>query len=280
MEEIRNAGLKQYTTVRMGGTAERMLIPETPEELISVLESEHPACLIGGGSNLLIADHSFPLVVNLRKFDPSLEDLGGGRFRAGASLRLQSLIQGINEKGYGGIEYLYSVPGLVGGALVMNAGRGESYHQSIADYVVSVRIWQRGEVRDLSRAECGFAYRDSLFRREGDCVILSAEFLFPEKSREETEKARKDRLALCRQVQDTSAPNFGTVFCRADPRIMALVKRLRLSGKGVAFSGKTANWILNTGDGSLKEADALMKIVEFMHRIMRKECRREVILWR
>lgn len=120
----------------MGGIAKEYLSPESLEELIEAVrlgESKK----IGGGSNVLIAEHSFERVIDLGKFDTSIKNIGG-RYRVGASVRLFKLINAINKDGYGGIEYLYSVPGLVGGAVVMNAGRGRRYGQCISDYIEEV----------------------------------------------------------------------------------------------------------------------------------------------
>jgi UDP-N-acetylmuramate dehydrogenase len=102
-------------------------------------------------------------VVDLRSFDSSIEKLKNGQFKVGASTRLQKLINTINEHGYGGIEYLYSVPGLVGGAVVMNASRGREYQKFISDYIVSVVVIHNNELITISKDNCHFGYRDSIF---------------------------------------------------------------------------------------------------------------------
>ena len=106
MQILNNEPLSKYTTVRLGGVAEKMYIPETTEELVELLRKEPIQYVIGGGSNLLIADRTFDKVLNLRKFDDTLISCGGGRYVCGASLRLRKLVSTINADGYGGIEYL------------------------------------------------------------------------------------------------------------------------------------------------------------------------------
>ena len=113
-----NVSLAKYTTFQMGGIAKKMYFPENIEELVK-LTTENKKILhfiIGGGSNLLINDKkTFDEVLCLRNFNQTIEHLQGGKYYIGASVRLQKAIRTINEDGYGGIEYLFSVPGLTGG---------------------------------------------------------------------------------------------------------------------------------------------------------------------
>lgn len=276
MIELTNEPLYKHTTVRLGGIARSYRIPESLEELCTLVKEEHPKYYIGGGSNLLIADREFDLVVDLHRFNNELTHLGKGRFRAGASVRLQELINGINQAGYGGIEYLYSVPGLVGGAIVMNAGRGKNYHRTISDYIVSVDVLRGGKTVTLTRSECAFSHRSSCFKNSTD-IVLGCLFDFPGMTQEETASLKKERLELCKKKQDTSRPNFGSVFCEKNDRIMRYVQKHETGGK-VHFSKKTPNWIINDG-GSFKEAVGAIKKVELMHRLLFRKCVREVVVW-
>ncbi len=276
MKSTENQKLDQYTTIRIGGIAKRLLTPESVEELSSLIKAEKPVYFIGGGSNLLIAEHEFDLVVDLRGFNTEIAFDGDGVFRVGASVRLQQLINHINEKGFGGIEYLYSVPGLVGGAVAMNAGRGRKYNQTISDYIVSVDILRDGFPMTLKKDECGFSHRDSIFKHSKD-IVIGCTFKFPEMSREDTSKRKKERIEHCQRVQDASKPNFGSVFRESNPRIMNYAQRRKIGGK-VHFSGKTANWILNEG-GSFEEAMSAIRRVERLHKLFFQKCSREVIVW-
>lgn len=270
--------LCKHTTVKIGGMASEYLVPESVEELMDIVENRHPEYFIGGGSNILIPDKRYEFVVDLSEFNKSFECKGNGVFCVGASVRLQSLINGINEMGYGGIEYLYSVPGLVGGAIVMNAGRGRVYQQSISDYINSVEVLKDGSIITINKNECLFDYRTSIFKNE-KMIVLSCVFCFPEMDKSETEKLKKERITLCREKQDNSAPNFGTVFSKCDSRIMKFVKKVKMGGKHTHFSGKTENWIINQKGGSYSEAVSAIKKAESIHKILGKKCEREVIVW-
>ena len=276
MKELTNQNLSKYTTVRIGGVAKRMLVPESVDELIEIVRKESPKYFIGGGSNLLIADREFDLVVDLRSFNTTFEIVGEGIFKVGASVRLQKLINSVNEAGYGGLEYLYSVPGLVGGAVVMNAGRGKKYNQTISDYILSVDVLREGKLITIQKDECGFSHRDSVFKNSAD-LVLGCVFKFPLMDTAESDKRKKERIELCKEVQDASRPNFGTVFRESDPKIMNIVKQKQI-GTNVHFSGKTQNWILNEG-GNFDDAISAIKKVEFLHKLAFKKCSREVIVW-
>lgn len=272
-----NVDLSKYTTIRIGGFAKNMLIPEDIAELKMIINKYHPRYFIGGGSNLLISNQNYELVVNLREFDKSVIFNNDGTVTVGASVRLQKLINSINEYGFGGIEYLFSVPGLVGGAIVMNAGRGVDYCQSIADYIVSVEAFdENGDLITLRKEDCCFSYRNSVFKN-GRYVVCRAVFRFPSVSIEESTELKRKRLELCKKEQDSLKPNFGTVFLKSNRYIMSIVKIFHM-GKKVHFSKKTSNWIINEG-GNFEDAIFVMRKVEKIHKVLGRKCEREVIVW-
>lgn len=276
---LENVELSKYTTIRIGGIAKKMLIPENVDELTELLQKQSIRYMIGGGSNLLINNREFEEVVNLREFNKKIKRLENGRFQVGASVRLQELIKTINSYGYGGIEYLYSVPGLVGGAVVMNAGRGKQYNKCISDYIVKITVLRDGKIVELVKEECEFSYRNSIFKNNSKYIILSVEFLFSEQLSEEGERLIKERITLCKNVQDNSAPNFGSVFMESNNRIMKFVKLLGIRSNDISFSKKTANWILNRNNGTYEDVIKVMKRVELLHRLFGKKCKTEVIKW-
>ncbi|WP_308636705.1 FAD-binding protein [Paenibacillus silvisoli] len=280
MEILYNESLKTYTTVRIGGIAERLYIPESSEELISLLETLPDYYILSGGSNVLINDQkSFKNVILLKKFDLTIENIGNGEYYVGASVRLQNLINTIHKDGYGGIEYLYSVPGLVGGAITMNAGRGRPYGLNISDYVTHVHVYENGTTKIIPKHECQFIYRSSIFKNN-NIIILGARFTFDNIESKKLLEAKQERIQMTKNAQDYSGFNFGSVFMDNDWRIMWLVRRLHPGYKGgICYSKKTANWMLNNGDGTFKQARKLINNVEKLHRLIGKKAVPEVIIW-
>ncbi len=274
-----NVSLAKYTTFRMGGMAKKLIVPETEEELVDVVRNRKlPRYLIGGGSNLLINDErEFDEVILLSEFGTAIVALGDGKFYSGASVRLQKLIKTINDAGYGGIEYLFSVPGLVGGAIVMNAGKGNSIDE-IGKYVLSVRAIVDGEICEIEKNSCNFSRRNSIFKNS-DIVVLGATFQFIEGDPICFKEARAKRIAHVKEVQDNSHPNFGTVFYKSDSKIMRMVSKLSRNDSGVYYSKKTTNWLLNN-NGTFEQAISEIDRVKRYHKLLRRQCEPEVTVWR
>ncbi|MFT3950705.1 MAG: FAD-binding protein [Oscillospiraceae bacterium] len=294
MKRILNAELSKFTTFGMGGISRNLFIPETRDELIKLVTDGKEYRFIGGGSNLLINDKSeFDNVICLRAFSQQLSENETNEIRCSSGVRLQKLIRFINEKEYGGIEYLYSVPGLVGGAVYMNAGRGKQYNCSISDYIVSVEVLcltatslgDVGDIKTLTKEQCQFEYRKSIFQNN-DFLILSVKFSFPNVSKEESRKKIAERLEFCKKTQDYAGGNFGSVFSTASPFIMNIVRKLHIGKKdGVHFSAKAYNWLINEQkdepkqggfDDTLKLINKVMKL----HRLFHKPCQSEVVIWK
>lgn len=277
-----NEFLKNYTTFKMGGNAKKMYFPENIGDL-QKLYSDHRNSfdyILGGGSNLLINDEAeFTDVICLRDFDNHIIPLGNGEYSVGAGARLQKLITQVNNDGYGGIEYLFSVPGLVGGAVFMNAGRGASYNQSISDYIIECTIFHEGKTLTIPKSECGFSHRHSIFQEMENAIIVDIKFAFLPDSTEALEQKRKERILLCMEKQDNSNPNFGSVFCICDSRVMKFVSLFPGSLNGVHYSKKTLNWLLNQ-DGTFKQAIKEIKKAEMYHKILHRKYMREVRIWR
>ena len=273
--------LKNYTTLKIGGVCQNVYFPETIDELLEIVHRIPDLKLLGGGSNLLINDNkTFENVLCMRDFLTSLFEINDCFVTVGSGVRLQKLISICNEHGIGGIEYLWSIPGLVGGAIYMNAGRGRGANKQISDYLVSVEVLEDGQVKTYTKEECEFGYRTSVFQKK-NCIILSAIFLLDRISPEEGKRLQMERVQLCKQFQDNKYPNAGTTFCESDPRIMNIFQKIssKKATKGVHFSVKTSNWLQNRGEGTYNEAIKLINRVKFLHKILGKSCKLEYKVW-
>lgn len=282
MRILHNVNLSNYTTLRIGGDCINLFFPSTLAELTDLTKDYPHAPILGGGSNLLISDkHTFETVICLREFMKDTIEIKQDKVYVSSGVRLQKLIRYINENGLGGIEYLWSVPGLVGGAILMNAGRGRGANKQISDYLISVDVLENGELKTYPKEDCGFSYRESIFKNKKDTIIVSAVFSFEIITPEEGERRRKERIELCKAFQDSRYPNAGTTFCLADPRVMDLMKKLsnQKSKCGIHFSSKTTNWIQNRGNGTFADAQRLINRVTWIHKILRKPCKLEYKVW-
>jgi UDP-N-acetylmuramate dehydrogenase len=172
--------LSTLTTLRLGGAAGRLIEARSEPALVDAVRAADVACepvlLLGGGSNVVIADEGWPGTV-IRIATTGIE-----RSPDGATLTVQAgepwdpFVAACVEEGLAGVECLSGIPGSVGATPIQNVG---AYGQEVADTIVSVRALERGsgEVVVLDRSACAFTYRSSVFKREpGRRLVLAVTF--------------------------------------------------------------------------------------------------------
>ena len=165
------AALATLTTMRVGGPPRAMVTATTEAELIeavrSVDEAGEPLLVVGGGSNLLVADEGFPgTVVRVATRGitvPSASACGGVLATVAAGETWDDVVAHACEEGWSGIEALSGIPGATGATPVQNVG---AYGQEVAQTIASVRVWDRHEkrVRTMFSADLDFSYRHSVLK--------------------------------------------------------------------------------------------------------------------
>jgi UDP-N-acetylmuramate dehydrogenase len=170
--------LAPYTTLGLGGKARYFVECDTEDHVRAALayasDRRLPVYVLGGGSNVVFLDAGFPgLVVRVTIGGIEFRDGPQPEVRAGAGVDWDSLVRGLVERGWTGVECLSGIPGTVGGTPIQNVG---AYGQEIAETLVSVDCLDREtlEHRRFTGADCAFAYRDSRFKRadRGRYVVL------------------------------------------------------------------------------------------------------------
>ena len=163
-----NVALAPFTTFGIGGPARYFINASSEETVLEAVEfaktRNHPLFVLGGGSNLLVADRGFPglvLKIGLTGMEWN-DDRDKATVRVAAGEDWDRLVQLSVERDLGGIECLSGIPGSVGGTPVQNVG---AYGQEISEVLTGVRAYDRttGAIADLSREDCGFTYRSSIF---------------------------------------------------------------------------------------------------------------------
>ena len=179
----RNEALSPYTTLGLGGPAATFLEPSRESELIEALldaeKSQEPVLLLGGGSNLVVADEGFAGAVI--KLGASLAETTISRddaayiVDAGAGRPWDEFVEEMVMLGASGVESLSGIPGLVGATPMQNVG---AYGQEVSQSIEHVRVYDRSEkvTRIMQNQECAFGYRESVFRGSDRYAILSVRF--------------------------------------------------------------------------------------------------------
>jgi UDP-N-acetylmuramate dehydrogenase len=166
-----NVSLAPLTTLGVGGDASWFVRATTIEEVVAAhvwcRERAMPFSVIGGGSNLVIADDGVAgLVLQIALGGVSFNSQGDRMvIRAGAGETWDAVVTAAVSRGLAGLECLSGIPGSVGGTPVQNVG---AYGQEVGDTIAEVRVLDRqsGEVGRLSGAECRFGYRTSRFKAD------------------------------------------------------------------------------------------------------------------
>jgi UDP-N-acetylmuramate dehydrogenase len=157
--------LAPRTTLRIGGPARLFAEIATESSLLEALEyaatHQLPLFLLGGGSNLLVPDEGFPGLVLHIAIDGPVERRGD-LFDVPAGIQWDAFVHHVCNLGISGIECLAGIPGLVGASPIQNIG---AYGEEVSQTIHSVRAYDRHAQRftTLTRDQCGFAYRESLF---------------------------------------------------------------------------------------------------------------------
>jgi UDP-N-acetylmuramate dehydrogenase len=269
--------LAPLTTFRVGGPADWLLEVRSADELARAVAAARgsglPVTVLGGGSNVLVADAGVRgLVVRVKGGAVVLEDAGRARADAGATLN--GLVRWTIGQGLGGLEAWAGTPGTVGGAIVGNAHFGG---QSIGDLVASVRLLDRdARVADIPGGDLGFAYDRSRLQHTGE-VLLSALFSLVEGRDPAALRATARRsLADRKRTQPLDVPSAGCVFQNPVPgrdavpdgvpcSAGALVDRAGLKGRavgGARVSSVHANFIINDGDATAADILALIRLCQ------------------
>lgn len=174
-----DVALADLTTLRLGGPARRLVETATPEEIVDAVRSAdtagEPVFVLGGGSNVVVADEGFGgTVVRILSRGVTVEscDSCSGAFvRIAAGEDWDGIVRRALAEGWIGVEALSGIPGLAGAAPIQNVG---AYGQEIADTLARVLVWDRARSarRTLAAADCGFGYRTSVFKREPERYVV------------------------------------------------------------------------------------------------------------
>ena len=262
----RNVPMRDYTSFRIGGAADAVLFAQSEEQLVRAVrlckEAGERYLVVGNGSNLLVSDRGVRDLVIMIRDAFSQVSFSDETMTVGAGVRLTAAAQTAAGQSLSGLEFAYGIPGLVGGALAMNAG---AYGGEMAQIVQSVRILEPdGEIHEFSNEQMEFGYRKSALKNGR--IALSATLLL-HRGEEEAIRARMAQYKSARQEkQPLSFPNAGSVFKRPEGHFAgALIENAGLKGVsvgGAQVSQKHAGFIVNTGTATCQDVLELIKLIQ------------------
>lgn len=264
--------LAPLTSFRVGGAAEWLVTPRTPDDMQASLDWAHreglPVLLLGAGSNLLISDRGLPgLVVCTRHLRYSQFDAGTAQVTVAAGEPMVRLSWQAADRGWRDLEWAVGIPGTVGGAVVMNAG---AHNLCMADILVSVHVlnWD-GSIQLLRLDDLQYRYRHSILQDDRRPVLQATFQLSPGFTPEEVTTTTKAYLERRHATQPYHLPSCGSVFRNPTPhKAGKLIEDAGLKGfqiGGAQVAHLHANFILNCGRASANDIFQLIRHVQ--HRV-------------
>ena len=294
MEFQKNVSLKDYTTFKIGGRAKYFCIVSTKPGLVGAIKlakkMKLPIFILGAGSNLLISDKGFNgLVIKIencklkvefcdsrtkrKKKTKSSSHIKNCKVNAEAGVPLNKLVSVSAEKSLSGMEWAAGIPGTVGGAVYGNAG---AFGKSMKDVIKTVTVLKipnsksqipnKFQTKKYKNKECRFGYRDSIFKKRKDLIIISATLQLKKGKKKEIGNIMKEYLEYKKKTQPLNFPSAGSVFKNPKGFFAAeLIEKCKLKGKKIGnakFSEKHANFIVNLGGAAAQDVKKLINLAK------------------
>lgn len=272
-----NEPMNKHVSWRAGGHAERYYVPADLDDLANFLQdlpSSEPVYVIGLGSNLLVRDGGLRgtvVAVHAQLNDLQLleQNQSGGLIYASAGVACAKVARFAAKHHLTGAEFLAGIPGTVGGALAMNAGCFGAETWGIVERVQIIN--HSGQVFIRQSTDYKIGYRSVMLQQEMTGIVGTEWFAggylrLPHGNQLESQQRIKQLLAKRTDSQPLNQPNAGSVF-RNPPGDYAarLIEACGLKGcciGGAMVSPKHANFIVNTGNASATDIEALMMMIQ------------------
>jgi len=285
----KNILLKDFTTYKIGGPAKYFFIAKTRDDLLVAVKVAKnlklQVFILGGGSNLLISDKGFDgLVIKIETSDVNIQ---GNRAVVGAGVNLTKLAYLLADKGLSGLEWAAGVPGTVGGAIYGNA---QAFSTKISDAIESVEAinLKTMEAENLTKEQCKFSLKNSVFKQNKNMVIISAATTFKNEDTEVIKGRIKEFLEYRKNRHPIEFASAGSTFVNPELKITNkkllenypeleeynkkgiipagyLIVKSGLAGEKIGnaqISEKHANFIINLGEAKAKDVLKLMKLAK------------------
>ncbi|NOY23299.1 MAG: UDP-N-acetylmuramate dehydrogenase [Acidobacteria bacterium] len=262
-----NYPVQAHTAYKVGGNAELAVFPASLPELRVLIgwcrSRKLPFFLIGGGANIIVSDDGLP---GITIFTENLNQLKlqNGKIVAQCGASMETLALFAAEHGISGFEFLYDIPGSVGGALIMNAGNNDGEMKNVTCLVQAVTAANR--IVSLTGRQCEFGYRTSRFK-EDKLVVLQATFNASDRRPEKAIRAEMNRIKEERHRKfPMEFPNGGSVFKRPPGDYAG--RLIEVSGCGglrvgnAQVSTKHRGFIVNLGNATASDIRGLIALVQ------------------
>ncbi len=273
VEELRNLDigtvredepLRRHTSFKIGGPARVFVEPDSQSGVVAVLQwvrdHEVPYFIIGQGTNVLISDQGLNAVVISTSRGLKSIAVDPPCLRAGSGVLLTKLSNTAAKAGLSGLEFAISIPGTLGGALVMNAG---AHGSSMVAVVKRVTVWDPVHgVREIAAKEAEFEYRQSRFQKT-PWIALDATLELEPRDFAAIRELMTHHMEYRLRSQPVGEANAGSMFKNPLPHYAGqLIERIGAKGwheNDAEVSMLHANFIINRGSARAIDVLRLMR---------------------
>ena len=270
MEIIKNAKMKEYSNMKVGGIAKELIFIDDKNELKEILQTRNNIFLLGNGTNTLINDGnldiSFLSLKRLKKItveekvENAKKEDSYDLVRVEAGLDLDDLIDFMEKHDYSGLENITGIPGSVGGLVNMNGG---AYGTEIFDCIEEVEVCKNdGEIVKIKTTDLNFKYRTTEIK-ENKWIVISALFKFGFGFDKEASQDKKNQREVKHPLD---LPNLGSTFKNPEGTFAAkLISDANLKGYrvgDVVVSPKHPNFVTNVGNATFNDVISVIEHVK------------------
>ena len=278
--------LRELTTFKIGGPARVAVFVKSEEELCATVDLARELGvlpkIIGRGSNLLCSDEGYDGIIIVTDKACGIADTTNG-FECECGASLTSVANAALSRGLTGAEFMYGIPGSIGGGVFMNAG---AYGGQMSDVVIGVRYidMRSGARAEISSGELDFSYRHSFFSSRPELAVTSVKIELEKGDPDAIRDKMKDLIGRRKEKQPLEYPSAGSTFKRCEGYFTAqLIDEAGLKGMsvgGAQVSEKHAGFIINRGGASSRDVLLLIEKVKeaiYEKRGIRIECEVEYL---
>lgn len=252
MKYYKNYELKKYNSFRLHSTVNEIWFPDSIIELTSLLKSLRGKRfhILSGGTNVLLAEN-IDRIICLRNLERPKMSISTNNVHATSSMPTCEFVRQVNNANFTGVEGLYGMPGLLGGAIIMNAGSGK---YSISDFLTTVwTVDLKGNITKYDKKDLTFERRYCSLQDTNE-IIFGAGFEFYEK---EVNQEEIDN-AIAHRRQMPKLPSAGGVFLNWYALKQYKDKLIGLK-VGDAEVSENINIVINKGNATFQDINTLIK---------------------
>ncbi len=267
MKIYKDFDLTKFNSYRLKSKCKVAYFPESEDDVLELYKSNRSFILIGSGHNLILSKVYYDLdfIIFNGNFNKVDIDVSSNIIAAEAGATILKVSETAEENGLTGVEFYYDIPSSVGGAVVMNAGTKEGETKNILKKVRYLDLKDM-LIKEKVNEELELGYRNSMFQKQKDMIILKAWFQLAKGDSKTIRKIMDESKTRRWSKQPREYPNSGSVFKRPPGKFVGpMIDELGLKGYtvgGAQVSKKHSGFIVNIGNATGTDILELIQYIQ------------------